>query len=51
MAISLALHLYVLWVIELPKLGKSVIPKLPHFLAANMTRLETHVVGELTKTT
>ncbi len=51
MAISLALHLYVLWVIELPKLGKSVIPKLPHLLAANMTRLETHVVGELTKTT
>lgn len=44
---GLAMHLFVLWHQEAPKLSREVIPKLPHLLIANMTRLETHLLGEI----
>lgn len=46
MAASLAAWLYVLWAIEVPKLSADVIPKLPHRLVSNMTRLENYLVGD-----
>lgn len=46
MAAAQALHLFNLWAIELRKLGKEVIPHLPHRLAATMTRVECNLVGE-----
>jgi molybdopterin/thiamine biosynthesis adenylyltransferase len=42
MAAALAGHLYVLWRLKAPRLERETVASLPHRLAANMTRLETH---------
>lgn len=41
MAASLALHLYVLWIMEARKLNKETLPFLPHKLSSTLTRLES----------
>jgi hypothetical protein len=50
MAASLAAHLYVVWALEIKKIGSpETIPHLPHKLVNNLTRNETYKVGELIK--
>lgn len=38
---ALAIHLYILWQQEVPKLSKETIPMLPYHFRANMTKLES----------
>lgn len=47
MAASLAGHLFVLWTITVRKLEKETIPKLPHILRSNMSKLESVPLGTL----
>lgn len=47
MAASLLAHLYVVWAMEAPKLGKETHKFLPHKLVNNLTRQETSKVGDL----
>jgi hypothetical protein len=47
MAASLAAHLYVIWGMEAGKLEADTLRHLPHKLVQNLTRNETHKVGEI----
>jgi molybdopterin/thiamine biosynthesis adenylyltransferase len=42
MAAALAEHLFVLWNLKAPQLGKETVTRLPHKFAANLTKLETY---------
>ena len=42
MAAALAEHLFVLWHFKAPRMDQETVARLPHKLAANLSRLETH---------
>lgn len=49
MAASLALHLYVLWMMEAPKLKPETLEHLPHKLTSTLTRLASHLCNATTE--
>lgn len=46
MAASLAMHLFVLWGMEVPKMDEEVLSHLPYKLVSNLSKLENFKVGE-----
>lgn len=47
MAAGLAAHMYVIWALELPKMGIEVLEHLPHKLVNNLTKNETYKTGKI----
>lgn len=47
MAAGLAAHMYVIWAIQLPKMGVEVVEYLPHKLVQNLTKNETYKTGKI----
>lgn len=47
MAAALAQQLYVVWGMEFPTLEASIKPRLPFKLVSNLTKLETHRIGDV----
>lgn len=48
-AAGLAGHLFVVWILEAPKLDKEVLPRLPHLLRINLSRMEHRTVEQTMK--
>ncbi len=50
MAAALAQQLFVIWGMEFPALDQEIKPRLPYKLVCNLTKLETHRIGDVCQT-